>query len=155
MLLRRSSAPESVDGFTLLCTNAGFSPRVISEPTRMQTVLMTVAAGIGVSLAASCFRNFHQPGVTFIPIQPDPPPLDLVAVRPIGESPRRWQLFSTCFGNSFLGFRANTLTVEGDRIGAGGRTKLSPDCLSRWRRCALSPESRWSVCWTPLREGSA
>jgi DNA-binding transcriptional LysR family regulator len=87
VLLRRSSAPESVDGFTLLCTNAGFSPRVISEPVRMQTVLMTVAARIGVSLAASCFRNFHQPGVTFIPIQPDPPPLDLVAVRPKGESP--------------------------------------------------------------------
>jgi DNA-binding transcriptional LysR family regulator len=85
VLLRRSSAPESVDGFTLLCTNAGFSPRVTSEPARMRTVLMTVAAGIGVSLSASCFRSFQQPGVTFIPIQPDPPPLDLVAARPKGD----------------------------------------------------------------------
>ena len=81
VLLRRSAAPESVDGFTRLCTNAGFSPRVISEPARMRTVLMTVAAGIGVSLSARCFRSFRQPGVTFIPIQPDPPPLDLVAAR--------------------------------------------------------------------------
>ena len=87
VLLRRSSAPESVDGFTLLCRNAGFSPRVISEPARMRTVLMTVAAGIGVSLSATCFRSFHQPGVTFIPIRPDPPPLDLVAARPRGEPP--------------------------------------------------------------------
>ena len=47
-------------GFTLLCTNAGFSPRVINEPARMRTVLMTVAAGIGVSLSATCFRSFHQ-----------------------------------------------------------------------------------------------
>ncbi len=88
VLLRRSSAPELVDGFTLLCTKAGFSPRVVIEPTRIQAVLMTVAAGIGVSLAPSCVRSFHQPGVTFIPIQPDPPPLDFVAVRRKGgESP--------------------------------------------------------------------
>jgi DNA-binding transcriptional LysR family regulator len=87
VLLSRGTAPEMVDGFTLLCTKAGFSPRVITEPARMQTVLIMVAAGIGVSLAPCCVRSFHQPGVTFIPINPDPPPLDLVAVRPDGEPP--------------------------------------------------------------------
>ena len=87
VLLRRSSAPEVVDGFTLLCTNAGFSPRVISEGARMQTVLTMVAAGVGVSLVAGCDSRLNQPGVTFIPIQPDPPPLDLVAARPDGEPP--------------------------------------------------------------------
>ena len=87
VLLRRSSAPESVDEFTRLCTSAGFSPRVISEPARMRTVLMTVAAGIGVSLSATCFRSFGQPGVIFVPIQPDPPPLNLIAARPKGEPP--------------------------------------------------------------------
>jgi DNA-binding transcriptional LysR family regulator len=87
VLLRRSSAREIVDGFTLLCTKAGFSPRVVTEPARIQAALMTVAAGIGVALAPSCVRCFHQPGITFIPIQPTPPPLDLVAVRPKGESP--------------------------------------------------------------------
>ncbi len=87
VLLRRSSTPEEVDGFTLLCTKAGFSPRVITEPARMETVLITVAAGIGVSLAPGCVRSFHQPGVTFIPIQPAPPPLALVAARPDGEPP--------------------------------------------------------------------
>jgi DNA-binding transcriptional LysR family regulator len=44
-----------------------------------------VAAGIGVSLAPSSVRSVYQPGVTFIPIQPEPPPLDLVGVRPAGE----------------------------------------------------------------------
>jgi DNA-binding transcriptional LysR family regulator len=87
VFLNRSSVPELAREFTLLCTKAGFSPRVITEATRMQTVLTMVAAGIGVSLAPSCLRSFHQPGVTFIPIQPDPPPLDLVAVRPKGEPP--------------------------------------------------------------------
>jgi DNA-binding transcriptional LysR family regulator len=87
VLLRRSSAREIVDGFTLLCTKAGFSPRVVTEPARIQAALMTVAAGIGLCLAPSCVRCFHQPGVKFFPIQPAPSPLDLVAVRPKGESP--------------------------------------------------------------------
>jgi len=87
VLLGRSAAPELVDGFRLLCTNAGFSPRVINEPARIQAVLMMVAAGIGVSLAPRSVRSFYQPGVTLVPIQPDPPPLDLVAARPAGEPP--------------------------------------------------------------------
>ncbi len=87
VLYSRSSVPELVDGFTLLFTKAGFSPRVISEQARIRTVLMTVAAGIGVSLALGCVRSYHVPGVTFIPIQPDPPALDLVAARPKGEPP--------------------------------------------------------------------
>jgi DNA-binding transcriptional LysR family regulator len=87
VLLGPSAAPELVDGFRLLCTNAGFSPRVINEPARIQAVLMMVAAGIGVSLAPSSVRSFYQPGVTLVPIQPDPPLLDLVAARPDGEPP--------------------------------------------------------------------
>jgi hypothetical protein len=42
---------------------------------------------IAGSEAPGCVRSFHQPGVTFIPIQPEPPPLDLVAARPNGEPP--------------------------------------------------------------------
>jgi DNA-binding transcriptional LysR family regulator len=51
----------------------------------MQTMLITMFAGIGVSLAPTCVASFHQPGVTLIPIQPDPPPLEIVAARPKGE----------------------------------------------------------------------
>jgi DNA-binding transcriptional LysR family regulator len=53
----------------------------------MQAALTMVAAGIGVSFAPSSVRSFYQPGVTLIPIQPDPPPLDLVGARPAGEPP--------------------------------------------------------------------
>ena len=87
VFLNRNPVPEIVCGFAVLCTNAGFSPRVINEPVWMQTVLMTVAAGIGVSLAPSCIRGLHPPGVTFVPIHPDPPPLELVAARLEGEPP--------------------------------------------------------------------
>ena len=87
VFLSRSTAPEMVDGFTLLCANAGFSPRVINEPLSISAVLVMVAAGIGVSVAPGCVRSFHQPGVKFIPIQPNPPRMDLVAARPAGEPP--------------------------------------------------------------------
>ena len=82
VLLRRESAPELVDDFTLPCAKAGFSPRVINESASLHTLLTVVAAGIGVSLVPSCVRCFGQPGVTFIPIQPTPPPISLVAARP-------------------------------------------------------------------------
>jgi DNA-binding transcriptional LysR family regulator len=44
-------------------------------------------SGIGVSMAPSSVRSFYQTGVKLIPIQPDPPPLDLVAAGPAGEPP--------------------------------------------------------------------
>ena len=87
VLLNRSTSPEMVDGFTLLCASAGFAPRVINEAARIQTVFALVAAGMGVSLSPSYIRRFNPPGVTFIPLQPNPPPIDLVAARPRGEPP--------------------------------------------------------------------
>jgi DNA-binding transcriptional LysR family regulator len=87
VLLNRSTSPEMVDGLTLLCASAGFAPRVINEAARIQTVFAMVAAGMGVSLTPNYIRRFHPPGVTFIPLHPDPPPIDLVAARPKGEPP--------------------------------------------------------------------
>ncbi|MGA3267979.1 MAG: LysR family transcriptional regulator [Verrucomicrobiota bacterium] len=85
VLFKRSEGAQLVEGLTQLCVKAGFLPRIVSEPTMMQTVLMLVAAGVGVSLVPHCVSCFHQPGVCFIPIRPSPPPLDLLAVRPKGE----------------------------------------------------------------------
>jgi DNA-binding transcriptional LysR family regulator len=87
VLFKRSEAPELVDAMTQLCAQAGFTPRIVSEPPMMQTVLMAVGAGIGVSLVPGCVRSFHQPGVVFLPVRPASPPIDLVLVRPIGEVP--------------------------------------------------------------------
>jgi DNA-binding transcriptional LysR family regulator len=87
VFLSRRSSPEVVDEFTLLCANAGFSPRIINEATRVQTVFTMIAAGIGVSVTPSYIRRFNPPGVTFVPIHPEPPPIDLVVARPLGEPP--------------------------------------------------------------------
>jgi DNA-binding transcriptional LysR family regulator len=87
VLFKRSEAPELVDSMTQLCARAGFTPRIVSEPPMMQTVLMAVSAGIGVSLVPGCVRSFRQPGVVFFPVRPASPPIDLVLARPKGEMP--------------------------------------------------------------------
>jgi DNA-binding transcriptional LysR family regulator len=53
----------------------------------MQTVLMAVAASIGVALVPGCVRSFRQPGVAFLPVRPISPAIDLVLARPKGEIP--------------------------------------------------------------------
>jgi DNA-binding transcriptional LysR family regulator len=85
VMFKRSEAAELVDQMTALCAQAGFSPRVVSEPPMMPTVLLTVAAGIGVALVPGCVRNLGQSGVSFVPLRPASPPIDLVVMRPKGE----------------------------------------------------------------------
>jgi DNA-binding transcriptional LysR family regulator len=85
VMFKRSEAPKLVDEMIQLCAQAGFTPQIVSEPPMMQTVLMTVAAGIGVALVPGCVRSFRQPGVTILPVRPVSPFIDLVLTRPKGE----------------------------------------------------------------------
>jgi DNA-binding transcriptional LysR family regulator len=85
VMFKRSEAPKLVDCMTQLCAKAGFTPQIVSEPPMMQTVLLAVAAGVGISLVPGCVRNFRQPGVVFIPVRPASPPIDLILARPRGE----------------------------------------------------------------------
>jgi DNA-binding transcriptional LysR family regulator len=85
VMFKRSEAPKLVDEMTQLCAKAGFTPQVVSEPPMMQTVLMAVAASIGVALVPGCVRSFSQPGVVFLPVRPVSPAIDLVLARPKGE----------------------------------------------------------------------
>jgi DNA-binding transcriptional LysR family regulator len=80
VLFARSEAPALVEKMMLLCADAGFVPRILSEPLMMQTVLMCVAAGVGVSLVPGCVRNFQQPGVILVPLKPTPDPIDLIMI---------------------------------------------------------------------------
>ena len=85
VMFKRSEAPEMVDQLTQLCVKAGFTPQVVSEPLTIQTVLMAVAAGIGVAIVPGVIRRSRQPGVAFLPVRPVSPALDLVLARPKGE----------------------------------------------------------------------
>lgn len=50
-----------------LCAKAGFTPQIVSEPPMIQTVLLAVAARIGVAIVPGCVRSFRQPGVMILP----------------------------------------------------------------------------------------
>ena len=84
VMFKRSEAPKLVDAMTQLCAKAGFTPQVVSEPPMIHTVLMAVAAGIGVALVPGCVRSIPQPGVTILPVLPASPVIDLVLTRPKG-----------------------------------------------------------------------
>jgi DNA-binding transcriptional LysR family regulator len=85
VMLKRSEAPDLVDKMTQLCAKAGFTPQVVSEPPMIHTVLMAVAAGIGVAIVPGCVSRSRQPGVAFLPVRPVSPVIDLVLTRPKGE----------------------------------------------------------------------
>jgi DNA-binding transcriptional LysR family regulator len=87
VMLKRSEAPELVDEMTQLCANAGFTPQVVSEPPLIHTVLMAVAANIGVAIVPGCVRSLRQRGVTILPVLPASPMIDLVLTRPKGDPP--------------------------------------------------------------------
>jgi DNA-binding transcriptional LysR family regulator len=82
VFFERKGAPEFVDQLRAWCRRAGLSPRVVVEAPIMRTILMYVAAGIGVAFVPGCIRCYRQQGVVFLPVQPPPPPeLELVMMR--------------------------------------------------------------------------
>lgn len=51
-----------------LCHQSGFSPNIAQEASTSDGILGLVAAGIGVSLYASCVRNIHREGLVVRPL---------------------------------------------------------------------------------------
>jgi DNA-binding transcriptional LysR family regulator len=85
VMFKRSEAPKLFDQMTQVCAKAGFIPQIVSEPPMIQTLLMAVAAGIGVAIVPGCVRSYRQPGVTVLPLRPAPPIIDFVQIRPKSE----------------------------------------------------------------------
>jgi DNA-binding transcriptional LysR family regulator len=81
VFFERRGAPEFVDQTKLWCIQAGFAPRIVSEAPMMQTILMYVAAGLGISFVPGCIRSYRQSGVVFLPFTPRPPVFELVIAR--------------------------------------------------------------------------
>ncbi|QEL26727.1 LysR family transcriptional regulator [Bosea sp. F3-2] len=51
------------NAFFSLCHRAGFTPRIVQEPSSSDGIFGLVAAGAGVSVYASCARNLHRSGI--------------------------------------------------------------------------------------------
>ena len=85
VMFKRSEAPKLADAMTQLCAMSGFTPQVVSELPMIQTMLVAVAASIGVAIVPACVRSFRQPGVTILTLRPAAPVIDLMLIRPKGE----------------------------------------------------------------------
>jgi DNA-binding transcriptional LysR family regulator len=63
-----------------VCSRAGFVPHVVQAVETAETVVICVAAGIGVALMHDASRELPIDGVVYRPIRPHGPAVDLVAV---------------------------------------------------------------------------
>jgi DNA-binding transcriptional LysR family regulator len=84
----RKGAPGLFDEVTACCRRAGFSPRVVSEPNFMATVMTLVESGLGISLIPRCVRSLNRPHVAIRSISPKSASIPLcVAWRKSANSP--------------------------------------------------------------------
>jgi len=77
VLPSRLEAPAGSDWFAGLCAKAGFKPKVVAEPD-LETVLMMVEAGLGISVLAGHVAQAASPNLRFIPIDDAASSTDLV-----------------------------------------------------------------------------
>jgi DNA-binding transcriptional LysR family regulator len=73
----RKGAPGLFDEVISSCRRVGFSPRVVSEPNFMATVMTLVESGLGVSLIPRCVRSLNRLHVAIRPITPKSAPIPL------------------------------------------------------------------------------
>jgi len=78
----RQGAPLVYDEVMATCRRAGFSPNVIHEPDIMNSVLLLVESGLGVSLVPSNVRNASNPRVALRRIKPASARMPLIAFWP-------------------------------------------------------------------------
>lgn len=88
VLLRRERGPAFYDSLGAYCREAGFALVARYEVDRLETARALVAAGAGFTLVPESVRTLPYPGVTYRPLHPAPPRLDLlVAWRRDNQSP--------------------------------------------------------------------
>jgi DNA-binding transcriptional LysR family regulator len=76
----RRGAPGLFDEVIACCRRAGFSPRIVSEPNFMATVMTLVESGLGVSLIPRCVRSLNRIQVAVRAIAPKSAQIPLCVV---------------------------------------------------------------------------
>jgi DNA-binding transcriptional LysR family regulator len=65
IIFPRERGPGLYDRTITACQMAGFSPDIVQEATRMQTIISLVAAGIGVAILPHSVMNLSQEGTVY------------------------------------------------------------------------------------------
>jgi DNA-binding transcriptional LysR family regulator len=88
ILYRRRTGPGFYDLIIAACHEAGFTPQITQEASRVLSTLNLVAAGLGVSVVPESFPQLQISGVAYRSIEGSPrlvAPLNL-ACRPVNHS---------------------------------------------------------------------
>nr|WP_276531989.1 LysR family substrate-binding domain-containing protein [Brevibacillus invocatus] len=79
VMLEREESPQGYDYVLSLCAKHGFSPRIVSQASRTDAVLMIVDAGIGITILSHHLLLYASPSLRFIDIQDEEHQVDIVA----------------------------------------------------------------------------
>jgi len=79
VMLEREESPQGYDYVLSMCAKHGFSPRIVSQASRTDAVLMIVDAGIGVTVLSRHLLLYASPTLRFIDIQGEDHSVDVVA----------------------------------------------------------------------------
>jgi DNA-binding transcriptional LysR family regulator len=79
LIAPRAIGPSIYDRVIALFQAHGFSPRIVQEVTPMTTLTGLVAAGAGMGFVTEGLATVARPGITFRPVDPEPPRLPMAA----------------------------------------------------------------------------
>lgn len=64
----RHESPQGFDKTLQICSEHGFSPRIVNTPNLVQTVLVLVESHMGVALLPSSLKDYAGSKLTFLPL---------------------------------------------------------------------------------------
>ncbi len=71
IIQNRHESPQGFDKTLQLCSYNGFSPRILTTPNSVQTVLMLVDAHMGVAILPSSIKDYAGPNLKFLSLDMD------------------------------------------------------------------------------------
>ena len=73
----QSESPRWFELVMQICASRGFMPKIVNTPRLMETLLMLVDAGLGISIVPNSHKNCGIPGLRFIDIHGDDARIDV------------------------------------------------------------------------------
>lgn len=71
VLISREESPNAFDGVIALCRKHGFTPRIVKQLPNVESLLLSVESGLGVSIFESSIRLFHNENFKFFEVEND------------------------------------------------------------------------------------
>jgi DNA-binding transcriptional LysR family regulator len=81
IMREREESPQWFDYTLMLCAKNGFSPNIVSQSRRVETVLMMVDAGIGITIMPDYLQMYNSPSLRMVKIEGEKETLDVVVYR--------------------------------------------------------------------------